>query len=100
MIAAAGCDVWLANHYYLGLILQESRTSPWPPPGRTRTARARTRTSPASGVFASSKNVPTAVALMEWLTSPPAQQEIIAGSEFAANRAAPAVRAHREPGRT
>ena len=41
------------------------------------------------GVVASSKNVPTAVALMEWLTSPPAQQEIIAGSEFAANPAVP-----------
>jgi len=41
------------------------------------------------GVVASSKNVPTAVALMEWLTSPPAQEEIIAGSEFPANPEVP-----------
>ncbi|MDQ3987838.1 MAG: extracellular solute-binding protein, partial [Actinomycetota bacterium] len=37
------------------------------------------------GVVRGSDAVPTAVALMEWLTSPPAQERIVAGSEFAAN---------------
>ncbi|MGQ0480914.1 MAG: hypothetical protein ACT4O0_07805, partial [Pseudonocardia sp.] len=35
----------------------------------------------------SSESVPTAVALMEWLTSPPAEQQIVAQGEFSANPA-------------
>jgi ABC-type Fe3+ transport system substrate-binding protein len=33
--------------------------------------------------------VPTAVALMEWLTSPPVQTEIVSRGEFAANADVP-----------
>ena len=76
-----------------------TRPSRSPRPGRTRTAPARTPTSPASAWCASSDAVPTAVALMEWLTSPPAQEEIVAGSEFAANPEVPPPRAHPGLGR-
>ena len=48
-IAAGRCDVGLTNHYYLGArSSRRTRTSRSPPHGPTRTARARTRTSPAS----------------------------------------------------
>ena len=49
-IAAGRCDVGLTNHYYLGRKLKENpRLRRSPPRGPTRTAPARTRTSPASG---------------------------------------------------
>jgi iron(III) transport system substrate-binding protein len=48
-IAAGRCDVGLTNHYYLGRKLKDDPTSRSRPPGPTRTAPARTRTSPASG---------------------------------------------------
>jgi iron(III) transport system substrate-binding protein len=41
-IEAGRCDVGLTNHYYLGRILEEDPTSPWPRSGRTRMAAART----------------------------------------------------------
>ena len=64
-------------------------------PGRRRRPRQRVgRRAWSRG----SDAVPTAVALMEYLTSPPAQEEIVAGSEFAANPAVAAARAHRELG--
>jgi iron(III) transport system substrate-binding protein len=87
MIAGGGCDVGLANHYYLGRALKENPGFPvapaWPD---QRSAGAHANVSGA-GVVAGSDAVPTAVALMEWLTSPPAQEQIISGSEFAANPA-------------
>jgi iron(III) transport system substrate-binding protein len=83
------CDVGLANHYYLGRILEDDSDFPvapaWPDQGG---AGAHTNVS-GVGVVAGSDKVPTAVALMEWLTSPPAQEQIIAGSEFAANPEVP-----------
>lgn len=87
LIDKGECDVGLANHYYLGRILEDDTDFPvapaWPD---QQGAHANLS---GAGVTASSRNVPTAVALLEWLTSPPAQREIIAGSEFAANPAVP-----------
>jgi len=89
VIAAGGCDVGLANHYYLGRTLGDDPTFPvapaWP---EQDGAGAHTNVS-GIGVVAGSDAVPTAVALMEWLTSPPAQAQIVAQSEFAANPAVP-----------
>jgi iron(III) transport system substrate-binding protein len=89
VIKSGGCDVGLANHYYLGRVLEDDPAFPvapaWPDQGG---AGAHANVS-GVGVVAGSDAVPTAVALMEWLTSPPAQQQIIAGSEFAANPAVP-----------
>ncbi len=88
-IAGGGCDVGLANHYYLGRILEDDPDFPvapaWPDQGG---AGAHANVS-GVGVVAGSDAVPTAVALMEWLTSPPAQQQVVAGSEFAANPTVP-----------
>ena len=78
--AGDGCDVGLANHYYLGRALKENPNFPVAPAWPDQQGAG-------AGVVAGSDAVPTAVALMEWLTSPPAQEQIIAGSEFAANPA-------------
>jgi iron(III) transport system substrate-binding protein len=88
-IAAGGCDVGLANHYYLGRILKDKPDFPVAPAWPDQNGAGAHANVSGVGVVASSKNVPTAVALMEWLASPPAQQEIIAGSEFAANPQVP-----------
>lgn len=89
VIAAGGCDVGLSNHYYLGRALEENPAFPvapaWPDQDG---AGAHTNVSGA-GVVAGSDAVPTAVALLEWLTSPPAQEQIVSLSEFAANPAVP-----------
>ena len=89
VIDKGDCDVGLVNHYYLGRILKDDADFPVAPAWPDQNGAGAHANVSGVGVVASSKNVPTAVALMEWLTSPPAQQEIIAGSEFAANPAVP-----------
>src|SRR5690606_30473224 len=89
MIAAGECDVGLANHYYLGRALKENPDFPVAPAWPDQQGAGAHANVSGVGMVASSDAVPTAVALMEWLTSPPAQQQIIAGSEFAANPEVP-----------
>jgi iron(III) transport system substrate-binding protein len=89
VINKGDCDVGLANHYYLGRILKDDFDFPVAPAWPDQQGAGAHANVSGVGVVASSKNVPTAVALMEWLTSPPAQEQIIAGSEFAANPAVP-----------
>jgi iron(III) transport system substrate-binding protein len=92
MIAGGGCDVGLANHYYLGRALEENPGFPVAPAWPDQQGAGAHANVSGVGVVAGSDAVPTAVALMEWLTSPPAQEQIISGSEFAANPAvAPAA---------
>ena len=85
IMAAGDCDVGLSNHYYLGRALDEDPGFPvapaWPDQDG---AGAHTNVS-GVGVVASSERVETAVALIEFLTSPEAQDEFTVGSEFAAN---------------
>lgn len=85
VMAAGDCDVGLSNHYYLARALKDKPDFPvapaWPDQNG---AGAHTNVSGA-GVVRGSNAVPTAVALMEWLTSPPAQKEIVSLGEFAAN---------------
>lgn len=88
-IAAGGCDVGLANHYYLGRTLAENPAFPVAPAWPDQDGRGAHANVSGVGVVTGSDAVPTAVALMEWLTSPPAQTEIAARSEFAANPAVP-----------
>jgi iron(III) transport system substrate-binding protein len=87
VIDKGDCDVGLSNHYYLGRILKDDVDFPVAPGWPDQNGAGAHANVSGVGVVASSKNVPTAVALMEWLTSPPAQEQIIAGSEFAANPA-------------
>lgn len=85
LMAAGQCDVGLTNHYYLGRALAEDPDFPvapaWPDQDG---AGAHTNVS-GIGVVAGSDNTEEAIALMEYLTSPPAQALIIEQSEFAAN---------------
>lgn len=84
-MAAGDCDLGLSNHYYLGRSLKDKPDFPvapaWPDQNG---AGAHTNVS-GIGVVRGSDAVPSAVALMEWLTSPPAQEQITSQSEFAAN---------------
>ncbi len=89
VMAAGDCDVGLSNHYYLARALKDNPDFPvapaWPDQNG---AGAHTNVS-GVGVVRGSDAVPTAVALMEWLTSPPAQEEIVSLGEFAANPTVP-----------
>lgn len=89
VIASGGCDVGLSNHYYLGRSLKENPAFPVAPAWPDQDGAGAHANISGVGVVAGSDAVPTAVALMEWLTSPPAQEEIISGSEFAANPEVP-----------
>jgi iron(III) transport system substrate-binding protein len=89
VMSAGGCDVGLVNHYYLGRALRENPKFPvapaWPDQDG---AGAHTNVSGA-GVVKFSNNIEGATKLIEFLTSPPAERLITAGSEFAANPAVP-----------
>ena len=85
VIAAGGCDVGLTNHYYLGRALQQNPDFPVAPAWPDQAGVGAHANVSGVGVVRGSDAVPTAVALMEWLTSPSAQQEIVTQTEFAAN---------------
>lgn len=89
VMAAGDCDVGLANHYYLGRALAENPGFPVAPAWPDQDGAGAHANVSGAGVVASSDAVPTAVALLEWLTSPPAQEQIVSRSEFAANPAVP-----------
>ncbi|WP_300013888.1 extracellular solute-binding protein [Pseudonocardia sp.] len=89
VMAAGDCDLGLSNHYYLGRALDENPGFPVAPAWPDQDGAGAHTNLSGVGVVAGSDAVPTAVALMEWLTSPPAQEQIIARSEFAANPAVP-----------
>src|SRR4051812_4636078 len=84
-IAAGRCDAGLTNHYYLGRILKDKPDFPvapaWPD---QHGAGAHTNLS-GVGLVKGTEHRADAVSLMEYLTSPPAQEEIVANSELAAN---------------
>ncbi len=85
VMAAGDCDLGLTNHYYLGRALAENPDFPvapvWPNPDG---AGAHTNVS-GVGLVRWSDVEEDALALMEYLTSPKAQAQIVSGSEFAAN---------------
>ena len=85
VMAAGDCDVGLSNHYYLGRALDENKGFPVAPAWPDQDGAGAHANISGVGVVRSSDAVPTAVALMEWLTSPPAQEQIVSRSEFAAN---------------
>lgn len=89
VIAAGGCDVGLSNHYYLGRALKDNPAFPVAPAWPDQNGAGAHANVSGVGVVRGSDAVPTAVALMEWLTSPPAQEQIAATSEFPANPNAP-----------
>jgi iron(III) transport system substrate-binding protein len=84
-IGAGRCDVGLTNHYYLGRILEDKPGFPvvpaWPDQDG---AGAHTNLSGVA-LVKGTEHKADAVSLMEYLTSPPAQEEIVENSELAAN---------------
>ena len=89
VMAAGECDLGLANHYYLGRTLAENPAFPVAPGWPDQDGRGAHANVSGVGVVVGADAVPTAVALMEWLTSPPAQAEIVEHGEFAANPSVP-----------
>ncbi|OLT14700.1 hypothetical protein BJF78_17815 [Pseudonocardia sp. CNS-139] len=89
VMAAGECDLGLSNHYYLGRALAENPDFPVAPAWPDQNGAGAHANVSGVGVVTGSDAVPTAVALMEWLTSPPAQAQIVARSEFAANPQVP-----------
>ena len=84
-IAAGRCDVGLTNHYYLGRILKEKPDFPVAPAWPDQDGAGAHTNLSGVGLVKGSKHRADAVSLMEYLTSPPAQEEIVANSELAAN---------------
>jgi iron(III) transport system substrate-binding protein len=89
VIAAGDCDVGLSNHYYLGRALLEDPDFPVAPAWPDQDGAGAHANVSGAGVVRGSDRVAEATALIEFLTSPAAQAEIVAGSEFAANPAVP-----------
>ena len=98
-IAAGRCDVGLTNHYYLGRILKEKPDFPVAPAWPDQDGAGAHTNLSGVGLVKGSEHRADAVSLMEYLTSPPAQEEIVANSELAANPDVAAGRAHPRLGR-
>jgi iron(III) transport system substrate-binding protein len=88
-IAAGRCDAGLTNHYYLGRILKDKPDFPvapaWPDQDG---AGAHTNVS-GVGLVKGAEHRADAIKLMEYLTSPSAQENVVANSELAANPRVP-----------
>src|SRR3954454_5517831 len=84
-IAAGRCDGGLTNHYYLGRILKDKPDFPVAPAWPDQDGAGAHTNLSGVALVKGTEHKPDAVALMEWLTSPPAQEEIVANSELAAN---------------
>jgi iron(III) transport system substrate-binding protein len=85
LMAAGECDIGLTNHYYLARALAENPDFPVAPAWPDQDGAGAHANVSGVGVVAGSDNVDAAIALMEYLTSPPAQALIIDQGEFAAN---------------
>ena len=88
-IAAGECDIGLTNHYYLGRALEEDPDFPVAPAWPDQDGAGAHANVSGIGVVKASDRQADAIALIEFLTSAPAQTEIVAGSEFAVNPAVP-----------
>jgi iron(III) transport system substrate-binding protein len=84
-IAAGRCDAGLTNHYYLGRILKDKPDFPVAPAWPDQDGAGAHTNLSGVGLVKGTEHKADAVALMEWLTSAPAQEEIVANSELAAN---------------
>jgi iron(III) transport system substrate-binding protein len=91
IMADGGCDLGLTNHYYLGRALADDPDFPVAPAWPDQDGAGAHANLSGIGLVTWSDHEEDAVKLMEYLTSVPAQREIVSGSEFAANpKVAPA----------
>jgi len=84
-IAAARCQVGLANHYYLARELAGDPEFPVAPAWPDQDGAGAHTNLSGVGLVKGSEHRADAIALMEHLTSPAAQREIAENGEFAAN---------------
>ncbi|HWT21977.1 MAG TPA: extracellular solute-binding protein [Solirubrobacteraceae bacterium] len=84
-IAAGRCDVGLTNHYYLGRILAGDPDFPVAPAWPDQDGRGAHTNLSGVGLVRGSEHRADAIRLMEYLTGPEAQREIVENSELAAN---------------
>ncbi|HKG65011.1 MAG TPA: extracellular solute-binding protein [Solirubrobacteraceae bacterium] len=84
-IGAGRCDVGLTNHYYLGRILKEKPDFPVAPAWADQDGAGAHTNLSGVALVKGTEHKADAVALMEWLTSTPAQETIVENSELAAN---------------
>ena len=95
-IAAGRCDVGLTNHYYLGRILKDKPAFPVAPAWPDQDGAGAHTNLSGVGLVKGAEHRADAIELMEYLTSPPAQEVIASNSEFAANPAVPPAEHIRE----
>ncbi|MGH2970007.1 MAG: extracellular solute-binding protein [Solirubrobacteraceae bacterium] len=88
-IAAGRCDAGLTNHYYLGRILEEQPDFPVAPAWPDQDGAGAHTNLSGVGLVKGSEHRADAISLMEHLTSPAAQREIVANSELAVNASVP-----------
>jgi len=86
-IAAGRCDIGLTNHYYLARELEEDADFPVAPAWPDQDGAGAHANLSGVGLVRGAEHRGDAIALMEHLTAPPAQRQIAANGEFAANRA-------------
>ena len=84
-IGAGRCDVGLTNHYYLGRILKDEPDFPVAPAWPDQDGAGAHTNLSGVALVKGTEHEADAVSLMEYLTSIPAQEEIVENSELAAN---------------
>lgn len=84
-IKSGRCDVGLANSYYLARELADEPKFPVAPAWPDQDGAGAHANLSGVGLVKASERRKDAVALMEYLTSPAAQREIVGNGEFAAN---------------
>jgi iron(III) transport system substrate-binding protein len=88
-IASGRCDVGLTNHYYLARILAEDADFPVAPAWPDQDGAGAHTNLSGVGLVKGSGHRDDAIALMEHLTAPAAQREIVANGELAVNPRVP-----------
>lgn len=84
-IAEGDCDLGLANSYYLGRILVGDPDFPVAPVWPDQAGRGAHANVSGAGIVTWSDRPEEAQMLIEWLTTPEAQRELVLGSEFPVN---------------
>ena len=84
-IAAGRCDIGLTNHYYLARILDEDADFPVAPAWPDQDGAGAHTNLSGVGLVRGSEHREDAIMLMEHLTAPEAQREIVVNGELAAN---------------
>jgi len=88
-IASGRCDVGLTNHYYLARILADDPDFPVAPAWPDQDGAGAHTNFSGAGVVRGSDQADDAVRLLEHLTSPAGQREVVANGELAADGKTP-----------